>query len=93
LSYKLKALHSSLGAYVNNQFKPDTPDNEYDMFNYLFNTLSGFDDDSITPRNYKDVLGFKNQKEWRGSLKREFHVMESKGVLEIIENTGMPFER
>jgi hypothetical protein len=38
------------------------------MLSAAFNSISGFDDGSDTPKNYKDVLGHKNQAKWWESM-------------------------
>jgi hypothetical protein len=55
-----------------------------------FNSIAGVDDGSSTPNTYKDVLKNKDQRGWWNSMKRECHVTETKGVLEIVEMSKMP---
>jgi Reverse transcriptase (RNA-dependent DNA polymerase) len=50
------------------------------MLSVAFNSIAGFDDGSDTPKNYKDVLGHKNQAKWWESMKRHFNAIESRGL-------------
>jgi hypothetical protein len=63
--------------------------NEITMLSAAFNTIAGFDDGSDTPKNYKDVLGHKNQAKWWESMKKEFNAMESKGEWKIVPLSSM----
>jgi hypothetical protein len=46
------------------------------MLSAAFKSIPGFDDGSDTPKNYKDVLGHKNQAKWWESVKQEFNAMD-----------------
>jgi hypothetical protein len=50
------------------------------MLSAAFNSIAGFDDGSDTPKNYKDVLGHKNQAKWWESMKKDCNAMETKEV-------------
>jgi Reverse transcriptase (RNA-dependent DNA polymerase) len=63
------------------------------MIQAAFNAVSGFDDCSDTPKNYKEVLKHKNQAGWWASMKNEFHAMETKGVWEVVLMSSMPAGR
>jgi hypothetical protein len=43
---------------------------EFAMLQAAFNSVSGFDDGSDTPKNYKEVLKRKNQAGWWASMKK-----------------------
>jgi hypothetical protein len=45
------------------------------MLSADFSSIVGFDDGSDTPKNYKDVLGHKNQGKWWESRKQALHAM------------------
>jgi Reverse transcriptase (RNA-dependent DNA polymerase) len=94
LARELKSLQSSNihVAYINRQIKPDN-ENEFTMLSAAFNSIAGFDDGSDTPKNYKYVLGHKNQAKWWESMNNEFHAMESKGVWKIVPLSSMPHGR
>jgi hypothetical protein len=47
------------------------------MLSAAFNSIAGFNDVSDTPKNYKDVLGHKNQAKWWESMKKELNAMET----------------
>jgi hypothetical protein len=68
-------------------------DKKFTTLSAAFNSMAGFDDGSDLPKNYKDVLGHKNQGIWWESLKQEFHAMESTGVWKIIPLSSMPHGR
>jgi hypothetical protein len=82
LSRELRGLQSNNIhiAYINKQVKSDVQDKEYMMLGAAFNSVAGFDDGRGIRKNFKDVLGHKNQQGWWHSMKREFNAMETKGV-------------
>jgi hypothetical protein len=94
LARELKSLQSrkSHVAYINRQIKPDK-DNELTMLSAAFNSIAGFDDGIDTSKNYKDLLGQKNQAKLWESMKKEFHHMESEGVWKIVPLSSMPHGR
>jgi hypothetical protein len=63
------------------------------MLGAAFNSVAVFDDGSGIPKNFKDVLGHKNQKGWWESMKKVFNAMETKGVLDIVQLSSMPSGR
>jgi Reverse transcriptase (RNA-dependent DNA polymerase) len=81
-----KGQHSSNihGPYINRKIQPDI-EKEFTLLSPAFNSIAGFDDGSDTPKNYKDVLGHKNQDKW--------WAMESKGVWKIFPLSSMPHGR
>jgi Reverse transcriptase (RNA-dependent DNA polymerase) len=60
------------------------------MIQAAFNSVSGFDDGSDAPKNYKEVLKHKKQAGFWATMKKEFHAMETKGVWEVILMSSMP---
>jgi hypothetical protein len=91
LARELKGLQSRNihVAEINRQIQPNK-DKEFTMLSAAFNSIAGFDDGRDIPKNYKDVLGHKNQSKWWDSMKKEFHAMESKGVWKIVPLSSMP---
>jgi Reverse transcriptase (RNA-dependent DNA polymerase) len=63
------------------------------MIQEAFNSVSGFDDCSDAPKNFKEVLKHKNHAGWWASMKKEFHAMETKGVWEVVLMSSMPAGR
>jgi hypothetical protein len=90
LARELKGLQSSniLVAYINRLIQPDK-DKEFTMLSAAFNAIACFD----TPKNYKDILGHRNQAKWWESMKKEFHAMERNGVWKIVPLYSMPHGR
>jgi hypothetical protein len=63
LSRELRGLQSNNIhiEYINKQVKEDIQDNEYLMIAAAFKSIAGFDYGSGIPKNFKDILGHKNQ--------------------------------
>jgi Reverse transcriptase (RNA-dependent DNA polymerase) len=95
LSSKLRGLQSNniQIAYINKQVKADIQDKEYFMLAAAFNSIAPFDDGSGIPKNFKDVLGHKNQLGCWESMKQEFIAMDTKGVWKIIPMSSLPSGR
>jgi hypothetical protein len=93
ISREVRNLQSNHVAYITHPL-PETKDQVYKrelaMIQAAFNSVSGFEDGSDTPRNYKEVLKHEIQSVWWASMKKEFHAMESKGVWEIVLRSSMP---
>jgi hypothetical protein len=96
MSSELRSLQSNL-AYINKQVLPETKDQAYQkelaMIQTAFNSVAGFDDGSKTPTTYKGVMKHTNQSGWWASMKKEFHSMETMGVLEAVLMYIMPSGR
>jgi hypothetical protein len=70
MTQDLKGLHSSNIHFANiNRHIKTEKDKELTVLSAAFNYIEGFDDGSDTPKNYKDVLGHKNQDNWWESMK------------------------
>jgi hypothetical protein len=80
MSREVRNLQSNHVAYITHKL-PETEDQvykrEFDMIQAAFNAVSGFDNGSDTPKNYKEVLKHKNQARWWAPMKKEFHAMET----------------
>jgi hypothetical protein len=67
MSRKVRNLQNNHVAYITHLL-PETKDQvykrEFAMIQAAFNSVSGFDDGSDTPKNYKEVLKHKNQAGW-----------------------------
>jgi Reverse transcriptase (RNA-dependent DNA polymerase) len=96
MSREVRNLQSNHVAYITHLL-PETKDQvykrEFAMIQAAFNSVSGLDDGSDLPKNYKEVLNFKNQAGWWASMTKEFHSMETKGVWEIFLMSSMPAGR
>jgi hypothetical protein len=83
MSREIRNLQSNHVANITHLL-PETTDQvykrEFAMIHTAFNSVSGFDDGSDAPKNYKEVLKHNNQAAWWASMKKEFHAMETKGV-------------
>jgi hypothetical protein len=90
ITRKYQGLQSNLLiAYINSHILRGH-DKVYDMLNAASISIAGFDDGSDTPKTYNDVLKHQNQKVRWDSLKKEFHAMATKGVLEVLLMSSMP---
>jgi hypothetical protein len=67
MSREVRNLQSNHVAYITHLI-PETEDQVYKR--EAFNSVSGFDDGSDAPKNYKEVLKHKNQAGWWASMKK-----------------------
>jgi cation transport regulator ChaB len=83
-------------AYITHQL-PETEDQVYKryfaMSQAAFNSVSGYEDGSDAPKNYKEVLQHKNQARWWASMNKKFHATETKGAWEVVLMSSMPAGR
>jgi hypothetical protein len=73
MSREAKNLQCNHVAYITH-LSTATKDQEYQrefaMIHAAFNSVSGFDDGSDTPKNYKEVIKHKTQAGWWASMKK-----------------------
>jgi hypothetical protein len=73
MSREVRNLQSNHVAYIKHLLS-ETEDQvckrEFAMIQAAFNSVSGFDDGSDTPKNDKEVLKDKNQAGWWSSMKK-----------------------